>query len=406
MSDTEDFPTGQKSIEEAMGFQEMLPAEPLPEEPKEREYTSDDRDLRRAARELVKERGPSEPEITPREYVQTAGEKAGELVEPTKTISLDRGAEDLKNLRESELAADLEAKGSELQKLVDEARSGDIGPDSAEQLAAAKAAAEASLQQYQDGVDRLDPEVQKLLQHPKLVAAVQQELAAAEQAKQQHIAQAEQARQAYIKQTLDAAKIAAATTIASFGELQGLSGDQIPTAIAVIQKQNPERAQTIINHLQHVQQLYNVSETVRAQQAQFEQQQINNWIQNEDQKFSQWAAKPENAPRVQAVRSDGLSLLQSEYGLTKADIQAINSNPAFRSVAAMQILTDALAFRRAQKTAMQAPASARAIPPVQRPGTSSYRSSDSGVEAARQSFMKSPDVKNAVALLRARRSAQ
>ena len=153
-----------------------------------------------------------------------------------RTVDIERASDDLKNLRESELAADLESKGADLQRMVDEIRAGDIGPNSAEAIQAAKAAAEASLQQYQDGVDRLDPEVQKLLQHPKLVQAVQQELAAAEHAKQQHIAAAEQARAEYHQSTLNAAKIAAANVVANFPEIAGVEPSAIPLAIQLLRE--------------------------------------------------------------------------------------------------------------------------------------------------------------------------
>lgn len=403
---SDEFATGQASLEEAQGFTELAPdpRTPQPPEDDKPEYSSDDRDLRQAARDLVKERGPSEAEVTERNYIELGGKNDGEIADAKKTVPITRATDDLKSIRNFELEQKLARDAELLTQAVDEIRSGQIGPDLSEHLEALKAANEANLEEYRQNVEALDEDVQKMLQHPKLVKAVQQELAQAEQAKQTHIAQAEAARAQYQEAARQAAQVSMATAIASFPELSGLDGTQIQTALQVIQQRDPQRAQAIVNHLQHVVQLHNVSEQARAQQSQIEQQKVQSWMEAEEQKFSQWAAKPENSARVKAVQADALNLFQSEYGVSKAELKSIfESVPAFRSDLAQRLITDALSYRQAMRGAARA--APKPVPLVQRPGTSSYRSSDSGVEAARQSFMKSPDIKSAVALLRARRSA-
>ena len=83
MSDDSEFLTGQAGLEHAAGFEPMLPPEPLPEEPKEREYTSDDRDLRKAARELVKERGPRNRKLRPVNMFKLAATMPAKPCQPT-----------------------------------------------------------------------------------------------------------------------------------------------------------------------------------------------------------------------------------------------------------------------------------------------------------------------------------
>src|SRR5262249_44176135 len=98
-----------------------------------------------------------------------------------------------------------------------------------------------------------------------------------------------QAQQAYAAASLQAAQTAASALFLDFPELAGLSADQLPTAISVIQKQNPERGLQIHARIAGVKNLYDQTQQLQQQQAIQQQQaakeQFEQWSRQEDSKF-------------------------------------------------------------------------------------------------------------------------
>ncbi len=94
-----------------------------------------------------------------------------------------------------------------------------------------------------------------------------------------------------------------------------------------------------------------------------------------------------------------------DYGVDPREFFTSGTESKFlRSAAAQKILVDAAKYRMMQKTAKAVPT--REIPPVQRPGVAGPRSnqSDSNLAALSARLGKSGSLKDAAALLSARRS--
>ena len=87
------------------------------------------------------------------------------------------------------------------------------------------------------------------------------------------VKQIEQAKAAYAKAAEDAVKISAASFFTAFPELSGMSREQLPVAVQLMQRTNPQRAAQIIEHAKTVQGLYTQSENIRQQQEQQTQRQ-------------------------------------------------------------------------------------------------------------------------------------
>lgn len=397
MPPEEEFTTGQASQEEAMGYQ-ALPEAPEPEETTYNSDAGEGGGIRQAAKELEDSRQREAREPVDRSYRERAG--TGELVEDNQTVKLDRAADDLARVREIENAEVQDRAARELATETDRIRLQAMGIDpdavAAAQAQQANPQAQPAEQPIEPTTPGIDPEVARALQNPKVAEALRAEVASVEAARQQ-----------YAQATHTAFQTAGAAFLANYPELQGLNAQQMAGAVAVMGRTDPQRAQTIMNHAMQVNAIFQQADAARTQQAQLEQQQVSRWIESEDKKWEVWAAKPENADRVRAVQPEAVKLFESEYGVTKSELQNLYANvPAFRSNVAQQIITDALAFRAAKRSAATNPV--RSVPPVMRPGVSRPPMSgdDSHLRGLEERFSKSGDPRDGARLLMARRAAR
>ena len=60
--------------------------------------------------------------------------------------------------------------------------------------------------------------------------------------------------------------------VASVPELQGIAPEQMNVALQLIEKQNPEKAQAIRQHLGKIEYLFNIAQQAKAEQAKLEDQ--------------------------------------------------------------------------------------------------------------------------------------
>jgi hypothetical protein len=162
------------------------------------------------------------------------------LLQAWKNIDV---AADLSRFRES-IGEQIEAlEAQQIAEAIDQLRAGD---QQQQQVPEAPIALDQRVQP-QPEVNQAagDDEVAKALQNPKVLAAVQEQV-------QQYAGAAEQARVNYEAGLAQNATAAAYSLIASFPELQGVRADQIPTAIQVVAKQNPQRAEQMVRHIEQV----------------------------------------------------------------------------------------------------------------------------------------------------------
>jgi hypothetical protein len=365
-------------------------ADPIATEPeKKREYSSDIDGVEKAAKDLDKARAEgrvpqAESEPVDRGYKYLTGDRAGEPVEENQTLTAERAARDLQTVRNWEAAAEQPAP-AEAAAPVDALRA------QATQQPQTEPQPQPQPDQAQP-VDGVDPEIAQALQNPKIRAALEAEVNAAENARQQ-----------FAQQARAAAQLSAASLFSFAPELASLTTEQFPHAMAAIAKVNPARAAEIQAQLQRTESLYKASQQAEAQRAATQQQQLKAWTDQQDAIFEREVASKETPARMQEITQNVLELAE-EYGVSREElISAWKSQPIMRSSAMQRVFVDAARYRMAQKNL--ATHRSNPVPPVQRPGVSQPRNSTDSIDSALKQFRSDASVDNAVKLLMARRAA-
>ena len=166
---------------------------------------------------------------------------------------------------------------------------------------------------------------------------------------------------------------AEAAIIKDFPALQGIGREQIPAAVSILQKQNPQEYQRLVERVQHdqmenaavlqAQQAYAQQAAQQRQAQQAEQaRQFEAWKQEQDARVPAYQNLPEIQKEVFAIAQ--------EHGISKQELaQLYENNPVMRHAAFQTMMADAGAdIRLAQRAVTQAKVTP--IPKVQRPGTS------------------------------------
>jgi hypothetical protein len=142
--------------------------------------------------------------------------------------------------------------------------------------------------QPSEQIPGVDPEVQAALSNPKVLSLLQNYEQQVNQQVAAHAAQYEQARTEFANGLRQNAALSVAAVLA-IPELAGIGLDQIPTALQIIQKQSPERAQQIATQINRAQQVVGQMQAMAAQEQQRQVQQYQaQWDQfakAEDDKF-------------------------------------------------------------------------------------------------------------------------
>jgi hypothetical protein len=405
---SEDSKFGEASVQSDQGFTTMSDAYSPPED-KRKTYEGDTASaVREAARDLDKARASdqvpkAEGEI-PRNYVQHGGDDHGEPVPENETISLERASDDLTRQRSFEQAAQQPAV-ADVAAAIDHARDAYTNGQQPQQPQPeqfqAQQTTEAQPQQPPVDIPQgVDPELyQELQRSPKLRAAIEQDIANLANAQQQYTSATAAAARS-------AAEYAAAGILTQFEELRGLRPDQISTALSVMAKTNPQRAQAALSQLGQAKAMYDQAQALQAQQAQAQAaqqaQQLQAWVAAEDAKFEKEVLSKENPATVQKIK-EALPQILQDYGLSREEVvHAFQTNPALKSAAFQSVLLDAAKHRLAQREI--ATKLDRSAPPVQRPGVSQPRGDDN-VAAAIKAFNADPSPKAAAALVMAKRQA-
>jgi hypothetical protein len=410
---SDDQPYGESSVQAQQGYQEMSNAYAEPEQ-KKKEYPAEEHGLRAAAEDLAATRAPSQEEPTPRNYVEYGGDRHGESVPANETISLERASDDLTRQRTAEQAAQQPHDPAQLATVVDNIREAfpnrELPPTFVQDLQEAhaqaqqpeapsefndKARAHMAAEEPQPQQPGIDPEIQQALANPKVRAALEAEVQAAESARQQ-----------FAQQARAAAQISAAAMFSQWPELASLTTEQLPHALAAIQKVDPSKATAIQAQLSRTQQLWQASRQAEAQRAATQQQQLDAWTKAEDAKFEKEVFAKETPETRQKLQAALPEIIEKDYGISRDDFAfAVKNTPVLRSVAFQKILLDASKYRLAQREVVNK--IDRSTPPVQRPGVASpHRGNDSGVDAALRQFRSEASVDNAVKLLMARRNSR
>jgi len=241
-----------------------------------------------------------------------------------------------------------------------------------------------------DSADEID--VQKVLENPKIKAAIDQQLNETEHVRQQYTA------------SLDAATaIAQATFVSQFPELASLPEDQRPQAIAALQQHYPERFARLLAAVENANQLTEAQKAARENESREKLQSFKAYAQREDERFAEMI-KGESPEALRNIEKQIVDSVTEYGGDAKAFFQEFGSSEFLRNATVQRMMIDAAKYKLAQKA--KAVATPRAVPPVQRPGVASIRGSSRGdVSSLAQRLQSSGSVDDAVALLQARRGA-
>jgi hypothetical protein len=355
------------------------------EEPKKKTYDADQDGLHSAAKDLTQSRQP-EPEPLERKYQWLSGEKAGEPIPENQTVSAERAARDVEMMRNYEASLQ-QTPQADVAAAIDTARAYAANPPQAQPD---QDQAQAQQPTQPDGIDA---EIAQALQNPKIRAALEAEVQAAEQARGQY-AQAARA----------AAQITAASLLSNYPELASLTSEQIPHALAAISKVDPAKAQQIELQLGRVKPLHAASVEAEQAQQKIQAARFEQYAKAEDDRFEQ-AVASEPMETKRAVLENGKRVLAQYYDIdAKALAEAVQTNPALRSSSTQRMIFDLIKTKLAQESA--ASKVHRDVPPVQRPGVGRNHHANDEVDAAMAKFRANPSPKSAAALLIARRAAK
>ena len=363
MSETEEL-TGKAGIEASHGLK-PAPTEPTPAEPAT--YGSGIQGVMDAGNDLTRERGSSETEPVERFLEWKTGSKAGQRVDlkaERMSLTPEQAAKTLSEAHRTEDAIEVHANLSELQREVDLARhqvaaAQQPQPDT-QQSAQAETPQPIDSPQPEAGdapPSGLSPKVQAALADPEIRQLIEQPYQAAEQT-----------RQAYSQAAAQIAETSIAGLFASFPELQGLNSQQLPIALQLIERQNPQRRAEIDGHLNRTAAIVAASRQAQDQQRQIDQQRYQAWSKTEDDRLL--AKIPELANDTDMRVSKAALKSLKDVGYSEQELaDAWNGQPfSMRDHRAQLLIWKASQYDQAKANAHTNPASRANIPPVQRPG--------------------------------------
>lgn len=238
----------------------------------------------------------------------------------------------------------------------------------------------------------LDPDIEQLLQHPQVRLALEQK-----------VGEIERARQSYVHGLDAAMQVAQASFVSQFPELAGLAPERLPEALAQIAQQDPAK-------LSRIQAIVASSEQLRARQqeemrrtADAARRNFQNYAKAEDARL-ETMLKGETRDVRRAVAQE-ITASAKASGIEPEEMQRLfESEPLMRNAIFQRMMYDAGKYRLIMKA--RDAVSAKAVPPVQRPGMATSRGElnqhDLRTLSARLS--STGNLNDAVALYKARRT--
>ncbi|NPV22861.1 hypothetical protein [Bradyrhizobium aeschynomenes] len=376
-NEPEAFLTGAAFELDNAGYRPMPDSE---QQPDRDPIDGDAATLRQAAEQRTATRSP----VMVREYV----DEAGNPVDPDETVTLERAARDHARVRASE-AEDPTSGAASATEERNGAPTGAVGD----------AGSEAELAGGPDRVrddeaDRLAPELEKALQHPQVMQAIEQK-----------IAEAETARRSYRDGLASAVQIAQASFLSQFPEFAGMSAEQMPSALERMSREDPGRFGRVQAAVAMSDQLLAQQAEAQRQQAEVAQQSFRSFAQEQDGRLEGMLKSEPRAVR-RAVAAEIMSAAK-DSGISPAELSRLfETEPLMRHATFQRMMYDAARYRlmmRAKEAAVT-----KAVPPVMRPGVSasSGERARTDLRALNARLSSSGDLKDAVALYQARRSGR
>ncbi len=335
----------------------------MPDEPKPE---AEELTTREAAEKLDQVRGTSEANIV----TYTAGADLADNM----TMTLDQGAKALTDAREADQAQAEIDDTAKIKKEVDELRG-------------TKEEAKPALEP--------EPDIEKTLNHPRVKAALEQ-----------HIQETEAVKQNYSKAVDVANTFAQAAFIENFPEIAALPLAQWEGALAAMSQQEPERFAKAMGTLNRVAQLQAAQQQQQQEKAHAARQQFQEYAKAENARFAE-LTKGESPATMRAVEAHIPQMLAESGADVRQFLEAVSNQSTFPRATAEALLVKAAKYDLLMKATKPAPGRA-ALPPVQRPGitrsANAAERSSANLGALNSKFNQSGNIKDAVALLNAKRA--
>ena len=376
-NEPEAFLTGAAFELDNAGYRPM----PDPEERPEREALDGDAaSLRETAERRTEPRAP----VMVREYV----DEACNAVDPGEAVTLERAARDHARIRTAE---------------VDEAKSELDMPGSIDERSGAPAGEADQADGEMEPVDAADrvsegasaglaAELEKALQYPQVLQAIEEKMG-----------EAEAARQSYREGLASAVQIAQASFLSQFPEFAGMPAEQVPAALERMSREDSGRFGRIQAAIAMSDQLLAQQVQEQRRQAELAQRSFQSFAQEQDTRIEGMLEREPKAVR-HAVAAEIMAAAK-ENGIPPSELNRLfETEPLMRHATFQRMMYDAARYRlmmRAKDAAVT-----KAVPPVVRPGVS-VSAGDRGrtdLRALNARLTSSGDLKDAVALYQARTS--
>jgi hypothetical protein len=381
---------------------------PMPDQEKKHDgeaIGSDSTSLREAAERLA---GPSD-DIVVRKYLDQRGEPAA----PNEAITLERAGRDyasatagdkfvVENESSKALAARVDAVRAEAwANDPDAARflGFEAPPARTEKTELAKADSEKAADNPADpGVDGaangLDPEIEKVLNHPQVRQAIEE-----------RIGEAEKTRQGDVNGLAAATQIAQVSFLSQFPELASIAPENLPGALELMSRQDPQKFARVQAVVATTEQLFAQQQQESRRQAELGQQNFQRYANSEDARL-ETMLKEESKTTQHAVTAEIFASAKASGVEPVELIRLFNSEPLMRNAVFQRMMYDAGKYRLMMKA--RDAAAAKPVPPVQRPGLARTPAEREHADLRTLSakLSSSGDIKDALALYNARKSSK
>jgi len=359
-------------------------------------------------REAAERRAPPLDEIAVRKYTDANGE----LVGADEAITLDRAVRDYASATALDRFVVEDESSKTLAARVDALRAEALAndPDAAEFYGFEPPVADAGKSAGADSAEadnaerapetpgdrrsgRLDADL-GALQHPQVVQAIEEK-----------IAEAEQVRQSYVDGLVAATQIAQASFLGQFPEVAGIAPEHLPGALELMSRQDPAKFARIRAAIESTDQLLAQHSQESSRLAELARQNFRNLAQREDARLD-GMLKGESKATQQAVSAEIVASAKAS-GVEPAELfRLFETEPLMRNAAFQRMMYDAGKYRLMMKA--RDAATARPLPPVQRPGmaASPAERAQADIRTLSSRLSSSGDIKDAVALYNARKSGR
>ena len=240
----------------------------------------------------------------------------------------------------------------------------------------------------------LDPELEKALQHPQVLQAIEEK-----------IGEAEKTRQNYLDGLRAATQIAQASFLSQFPELASVAPENLPAALERMSRQDPQKFARVQAMIATTEQLFAQRQQESRHQAEMARQNFHNYAKSEDARLeSMLKGEPKE---TQAAVSSEIIASAKASGVEPGELfRLFNSEPLMRNAVFQRMMYDAGKYRLMMKA--KGAAAAKPVPPVQRPGVARTAAEREHVDVRTLSarLASSGNIKDAVALYNARRSSK